>query len=203
MREYYFEYQIMRYLTEPLPIGPELEEPDGSSLTVYRHREGNLKAKRDLEFAPYPSKYCDGRDVWSWKRGEYSSTVLHTTSRFAEELTGLFEVGRDVETRHIVLAGDTAYGKRIFDGMPELKRENEGAHRIVLASVTAFLDNLDRRNPVPFLYLNERGRWDVFRAVEGLKERGSARCVAVVGDSLFLEGEPEASWAERFGLKLC
>ena len=194
LREYHFEYQIVRYLTEPIPAGPVLEQPDGNSLTLHRHRPGNLTAKRDLSPAPYHS----GRRGHQWKRGESNSIEVVTSSRFDAELAERFEVGKDVESIHFTLVDDTAYYKRLLNEMPKLGKK---ARRLASTSVLATLDDLDQRHQATFPYLKERVRWDVCRAVEGL-EGGPAFCASVVGDSLFLEGEPEAGWAERFGLKL-
>ena len=199
LREYCFEYQVVRYLTESIPAGPQLKRPCGeNSLTVRTHRQGNLKAKRDINPAPYPSKLRDGGFVYSWKRGESNSVEVYTTSRFDADLAELFEVGEDAEARHFAMVEN---GARSAHALKEVSKLDGETRRAVLDSVRTFLDGLDPHRSTVYLYLKERGRWDAYRAVEGLKEGGSARWVAVLGDSLFLEGEPEVDWAGRFGLK--
>ena len=182
------EFGYANLLCDSIPAGPELTTKEVKGLvlgkdylTVYRHAPGNLTAKRDMNPAPYPRH-----------------DVVFTTSTFDADLRELFWVGSRFEVRHFLLVGNTVYVKGVLDGLPDLERQDEGAYLMVQHAIRSTLERLNSECPVVLVYLRERDSWNVFRAVESLK--GSRiRCVAAECGGVYLDGEAEKGWAERFG----
>ena len=172
-------------------------------LLFFRFSPGNLRAKRDLKYAPYPRKIRDcGSYEWNWRRGETNETVVHASCRNLGQLTDEYEAGADYQLRRVATCNrGVAYARRLYERLPRLKEEDPEAALYIKSAYQQFPNRISQTNPATVLLFRETERRLNFRAVESLEGSG-VRCVWEVADAIYLTGEMPAEWAESWGLRL-